>query len=77
MRRGCFSVLLLASALLFCAVPAGAQIITGALRGTVTDDTGAMLPGVTIELTGPWAPYSFTAVEPETPVGAADRHDSR
>ncbi|GAA1510611.1 GvpL/GvpF family gas vesicle protein [Sphaerisporangium rubeum] len=34
-------------------------------------------PGVTIELTGPWAPYSFTAVEPETPVGAAERHHSR
>ncbi|MEO3814813.1 GvpL/GvpF family gas vesicle protein [Sphaerisporangium sp. B11E5] len=32
-------------------------------------------PGVTIELTGPWAPYSFTAVEPETPAGTAERRD--
>jgi hypothetical protein len=40
-------------------------------------------PGISIELTGPWAPYSFTAVQPaesagsETPAGAAERHDGR
>ncbi|MFC6087089.1 GvpL/GvpF family gas vesicle protein [Sphaerisporangium aureirubrum] len=34
-------------------------------------------PGVSIELTGPWAPYSFTAVEPGpvAPAGAAERRD--
>lgn len=32
--------------------PLAAQTTTGALRGTVVDTSGAVLPGVTIELSG-------------------------
>jgi Carboxypeptidase regulatory-like domain/TonB dependent receptor-like, beta-barrel len=38
---------------LLLAAPGEAQIVTGALRGTVTDTTGAVLPGATAELSGP------------------------
>lgn len=34
------------------AIPLHAQTITGSLRGVVTDPTGAVLPGATVELTG-------------------------
>ncbi len=34
------------------AAPVGAQRITGQITGTVKDDTGAVLPGVTVSLTG-------------------------
>jgi hypothetical protein len=54
MERGPTRVLVLAlGALLLGATLINAQIVTGSLRGTVTDDTGAVLPGVTLELTGP------------------------
>ena len=54
MKRARRRVLLLVlGALLFAAAPANAQIITGALRGTVADDTGSVLPGATVELSGP------------------------
>ncbi len=46
------SVLLVLAALLLLGAPSQAQVITGALRGTVSDSTGAVLPGVTVELTG-------------------------
>lgn len=46
-------VLLVLAGLLFSVAPASAQITTGALRGAVTDASGAVLPGVTVELTGP------------------------
>lgn len=39
-------------ALLVGGGPAQAQITTGNIIGTVTDDTGAVLPGVTVELSG-------------------------
>ena len=32
--------------------PLSAQTTTGTLRGTVTDGSGAILPGATVELTG-------------------------
>lgn len=38
--------------LLLSSGPLVAQTITGALRGTVTDPSGAVLPGVTVELAG-------------------------
>jgi hypothetical protein len=54
MRRKASGAALLFAAVLLLFPPAGsAQIITGALRGSVTDGTGAILPGVTVELTGP------------------------
>jgi hypothetical protein len=48
MRRVLPSLLLLA----LLAAPAFAQRTTGTLVGTVTDDTGAVLPGVTVTLSG-------------------------
>ena len=42
----------LAAALLCAASTAGAQVFTGRIDITVTDATGAVLPGVTVELTG-------------------------
>src|SRR5512139_66920 len=45
--------LLLLSGCLLVGTISEAQILTGSLRGTITDSTGAVLPGVTVELTGP------------------------
>ena len=33
--------------------PAAAQVFTGRIDATVTDSTGAVLPGVTVDITGP------------------------
>lgn len=41
--------ILLALAIAWTAVPAAAQTTTGTLRGVVKDETGAALPGVTVE----------------------------
>jgi hypothetical protein len=46
-RMSTVGVFLLAAVLL--RAPAGAQSTTGTLRGTVHDDTGVALPGVTVE----------------------------
>ena len=46
-------VLLVLGGLVVFPAPASAQIVTGALRGAVTDASGAVLPGVTVELAGP------------------------
>src|SRR5215813_9432442 len=55
---------------------AHAQTLTGIVEGTVTDESGAVLPGVTATLTGPRGPqtavtdakgqYRFVAVDPDT-----------
>lgn len=47
------------TALLAFALPAGAQVFTGRIDVSVVDSTGAVLPGVTIDVTGP---QSATAV---------------
>jgi hypothetical protein len=52
-RAGVVLGLLVLSAFLLSPASGTAQILTGALRGVVTDDSGAMLPGVTLELSGP------------------------
>jgi outer membrane receptor protein involved in Fe transport len=44
---------LMLAAALAAAVPAHAQIVTGTLFGTVTDDSGGVLPGVTVTATSP------------------------
>jgi hypothetical protein len=46
-----FALLAFAS-LLIAAPPLTAQTISGALRGTITDESGSVMPGVTVELTG-------------------------
>jgi hypothetical protein len=50
MRRGSGWILLLLGSLLLAPV-AYAQRVTGAIQGTVTDETGAILPGVVVEAT--------------------------
>jgi outer membrane receptor protein involved in Fe transport len=45
--------LLLTCALTALSVQAFAQAATGSVRGRITDETGAVLPGVTVELRGP------------------------
>jgi outer membrane receptor protein involved in Fe transport len=51
MRRGLAGVTVVA-AILGLSGPALAQRITGSIVGTVRDDTGAVLPGVSVSLTG-------------------------
>src|SRR5688500_10631729 len=41
------------AALVCTAGPAAAQVFTGRIDVTVVDSTGAVLPGVTVEVTGP------------------------
>ncbi len=45
-------ICVLFAALVFGITPLSAQTTTGTLRGTVTDTSGAVLPGATVELTG-------------------------
>ena len=42
-----------AAAIVAFALPASAQVYTGRIDVTIADSTGAVLPGVTVELTGP------------------------
>ena len=46
-------LVLLLFAVLVAAPPLFAQRVTGQIVGTVTDDTGAALPGVTVTIKGP------------------------
>ena len=43
------------------AVPSAQQITTGVIQGTVTDTTGAVLPGVTVEARNTGTNLSRTA----------------
>ncbi len=52
--------LYLALGLLLAAAPAFAQISTGNIYGTVTDEQGGVLPGVTVTLTGDFGTRSTT-----------------
>ncbi len=56
MGRGSFARIALAALLLAMAVPAVAQLQTGDLFGTVTDEQDQALPGVTVTLSGVGAP---------------------
>jgi hypothetical protein len=53
MRRGSRVLLLAAGVFILASAFSHAQIITGSLRGTVNDESGAVLPGATVELSGP------------------------
>lgn len=64
-RRFACSALSWTIAVLFCVAPAAAQNIgktTGSIRGTLQDDTGAVLPGVTVTATSPNLVGSRTTV---------------
>src|SRR4029078_11997302 len=63
-ERGVGIVLLLFAA----ALPAAAQRTTGAIFGTVTDESGAVLPAVTVTLQGPAVPGTPTVVTSTTGV---------
>lgn len=52
-------------AVLLAAVPAGAQDFRGRINGTVTDNTGAVLPGVTITVSSP------ALIQPQVQVSSA------
>ena len=56
---------LLTLALGICAMPAAAQVSTGEIFGKVVDNTGAVLPGVTVTLTSP------ALIQPQSAVSQA------
>jgi hypothetical protein len=53
MRVGLARLAVLCASLLALATPSAAQVFTGRIDVTITDTTGAILPGATVELTGP------------------------
>ena len=61
-----FSACATALAIVLCAAPAAAQVQTGEVTGRVTDNTGAVLPGVTVTLSGPALIQPLTAITSET-----------
>jgi hypothetical protein len=52
MRKRLVQVALVALCLAMCTLPASAQVYTGRIDVVAKDGTGAVLPGVTVELTG-------------------------
>jgi hypothetical protein len=75
-------VVALLAAIAAGALPAAAQTLTGSITGTVTDEQGGVLPGVTVSLTGRTGTrttvtddagvYRFQAVDPGTYTLEAD-----
>ena len=61
-----FTALLAALAIVMSAGSAWAQRPTGEIFGKVTDESGAVLPGVTVTLTGPSLLQPLTATSSET-----------
>src|SRR6476661_3326224 len=66
MRRRVAASGLVLLALIAIAVPARAQRTTGEIVGTVTDESGAVLPGVTVTIRGSGVPGAPTVVTSET-----------
>ena len=60
MTQRMVNVVLMALCLAASALPAFAQTFTGRIELTAVDGTGAVLPGVTVELTGPQATSAVT-----------------
>lgn len=60
------AILALGACLALCVAPAWAQVGGGALRGYVRDDSGAVLPGVTVTATSPELITPSVAVTDET-----------
>src|SRR5688500_8284686 len=65
------------------AVPAAAQVDTGAIRGTVRDQSGGVLPGATVTVTHEGQGFKLTGVTREdgtyifTPIRTGDRKSTR
>src|SRR5688500_4213887 len=53
MRLFIVRLMVLAASLLGSAAPSAAQVYTGRIVVTVTDTSGAVLPGATVDLAGP------------------------
>ena len=64
--RGRFFRSVLAVLLVGCSVPAFAQRTTGTIIGTVTDESGAVLPGVSVTLKSTAVPGTPTTETSET-----------
>jgi hypothetical protein len=65
-RRACRAILAFATAAILCAaLPARAQVFTGRIDLTAQDQSGAVLPGVTVELTGPQNQSAVTDAQGE------------
>ncbi len=60
MNRRLVTLVLMVLCIAATVVPAAAQVFTGRIDVTVADSTGAVLPGVTINLTGPQSASSVT-----------------
>ncbi len=71
------TVVLALLAMLIGVSPALAQVQTGEITGKVTDDTGALLPGVTVTLTSPALIQPQTATSSETGSFRFPRHSDR
>ena len=56
------TTLALVLAFALAARPAGAQSLTGSVTGKVTDQQGAVLPGVTVTLTGKMGAKTIAAL---------------
>ena len=56
------SVVLCLVGVLIASAPAFAQRTTGDIVGTVSDETGAVVPGVTVTLEGEFAAGTFTSI---------------
>jgi hypothetical protein len=67
MRR-CIVLFCTAVALLAVPLTASAQVTTGDIRGVVTDESGAILPGVTVTIRGSAVPGAPTTVSNESGV---------
>ena len=65
MKQRC-NIWLAALALTLASAPLFAQIQTGDISGRVTDNTGAVVPGVSVTISGPALPKPLSAVTSET-----------
>ena len=65
MRERLARLMVLCAAVLAFAAPSEAQIFTGRIDVTVTDSTGAILPGVTVEISGPQPATAVTDAKGE------------
>src|SRR4249920_1209748 len=66
MRLNRLTVYCLCVTLLSIAAPTAAQDFRGRINGTVTDNTGAVMPGVTVTATSP------ALIQPQVQVSGAD-----